>query len=83
MIHSQTIICTGVPPLVRGRAFRTSPVGSSRFAGLKVLHALTQGCDITSEEGHQFCVDNKLFTELCSTLVSAAVEIIEGIIQEK
>ena len=41
------------------------------------------GCDITSEEGHQFCVDNKLFTELCPTLVSAAVEIIEGIIREK
>ena len=38
------------------------------------------GCDITSAEGHQFCVDNKLFTELCPKMVAAAVEIIEGII---
>ena len=41
------------------------------------------GCDITSEEGHQFCVDNKLFTDFCPKMVAAAVDIVEEIIQEQ
>ena len=41
------------------------------------------GCDITSEEGHQFCVDNKLFTEFCPKMVAAAVEVVEEIILEQ
>ena len=41
------------------------------------------GCDITSEEGHQFCMDNKLFTELCPKMVTAAVEVVEEIILEQ
>ena len=40
------------------------------------------GCDITSEEGHQFCVDNKLFTDFCPKMVAAAVEVVEEIILE-
>lgn len=41
------------------------------------------GCDITSEEGHQFCDDNKLFTEFCPKMVAAAVEAVEEIILEQ
>ena len=38
------------------------------------------GCDITSAEGHKYCLDNNLFTEFCPKMVTAAVEIIEEII---
>jgi C_GCAxxG_C_C family probable redox protein len=41
------------------------------------------GCDITTEEGHQHCVDNKLFTEFCPKMVAAAVDIVEEIISEQ
>ena len=41
------------------------------------------GCDITTEEGHQYCVDNKLFTEFCPKMVAAAVDIVEEIISEQ
>ena len=41
------------------------------------------GCDIISEEGHQYCVDNKLFTEFCPKMVAAAVEVVEEIIASK
>ena len=41
------------------------------------------GCDVTTAEGHQFCVDNKLFTELCPKMVVVSVEVIEEIIQEQ
>ena len=40
------------------------------------------GCDITTIEGHQHCVDNRLFTEFCPKMVAAAVEITEEIIAE-
>ena len=40
------------------------------------------GCDITTKEGHQHCVDNRLFTEFCPKMVAAAVEITEEIIAE-
>ena len=40
------------------------------------------GCDITSAEGHKYCVDNKLFTEFCPKMVATAVKIVEGIIRE-
>ena len=40
------------------------------------------GCDITTEEGHQFCVDNKLFTELCPKMVTTAVDVVEEIIHK-
>ncbi|MBR4791904.1 MAG: C_GCAxxG_C_C family protein [Treponema sp.] len=40
------------------------------------------GCDITTKEGHQHCVDNRLFTEFCPKMVAAAVEIAEEIIAE-
>ena len=38
------------------------------------------GCDITSAEGHKYCLDNNLFTEFCPKMVTAAVEIVEEII---
>ena len=38
------------------------------------------GCDITSTEGHKYCLDNNLFTEFCPKMVAAAVEIVEEII---
>ena len=41
------------------------------------------GCDIISEEGHQYCLDNKLFTEFCPKMVAAAVEVVEEIIALK
>ncbi len=41
------------------------------------------GCDITSAEGHKYCVDNKLFTEFCPKMVAAAVDVVEGIILEQ
>ena len=41
------------------------------------------GCDIASEEGHQFCVDNKLFTDFCPKMVAAAVEVVEEIVANK
>ena len=41
------------------------------------------GCDITTKEGHQYCMDNKLFTDFCPKMVVAAVEIVEEIIQEQ
>ena len=37
-------------------------------------------CDITTEQGHQYCLDNNLFTEFCPKMVTAAVEIVEEII---
>ena len=40
------------------------------------------GCDITTKEGHQYCLDNKLFTEFCPKMVATAVEIVEKIIEE-
>ena len=40
------------------------------------------GCDITTKEGHQHCVDNRLFTEFCPKMVASAVEITEEIIAE-
>ena len=48
-----------------------------------VLAAFADECDITSEEGHQFCVDNKLFTDFCPKMVAAAVEIVEEIVANK
>ncbi len=41
------------------------------------------GCDISTEAGHLHCIENKLFTEFCPKMVEAAVEIVEGIIQEQ
>ena len=38
------------------------------------------GCDITKKEGHQHCMDNKLFTEFCPKMVATAVDIVEEII---
>ena len=39
------------------------------------------GCDVSTKEGVQYCLDNKLFTEFCPKMVAAAVDIIEGINQ--
>ena len=41
------------------------------------------GCDITTKEGHQHCLDKKLFTEFCPKMVAAAVEVVEEIILEQ
>ncbi len=41
------------------------------------------GCDVSTEEGVQYCRDNKLFTEFCPKMVAAAVEVVEEIIQEQ
>lgn len=40
------------------------------------------GCDVRTMEGVQYCLDNKLFTEFCPKMVSAAVEVVEEIIEE-
>ena len=41
------------------------------------------GYDITTKEGHQYCMDNKLFTDLCPKMGATAVDIVEEIIQEQ
>jgi len=48
-----------------------------------VLAAFADECGITEEEGHQFCVDNKLFTQFCPKMVAAAMEAVEEIILEQ
>lgn len=40
------------------------------------------GCDVSTKEGVQYCLDNKLFTEFCPRMVAAAVEVVERIIEE-
>ena len=37
------------------------------------------GCDITTKEGYQHCLDKNLFTEFCPKMVAAAVDIVEKI----
>jgi len=39
-------------------------------------------CDVSTKEGIQYCLDNKLFTEFCPKMVAAAVEVVEEIIGE-
>jgi len=39
-------------------------------------------CDVSTEEGIQYCLDNKLFTEFCPKMVAAAVEVVEEIIEK-
>ena len=41
------------------------------------------GCDISTDEGKQYCLENKLFTEFCPKMVVAAVEVVEEIIALK
>ena len=38
------------------------------------------GCDISTDEGKQHCLENKLFTEFCPKMVATAVEVVEEII---
>ena len=40
------------------------------------------GCDISTPEGAQHAIDNKLFVEFCPKMVANAVEILEEIIGE-
>ena len=40
------------------------------------------GCDISTPEGAQHAIDNKLFVEFCPKMVANAVEILEAIIGE-
>ena len=39
-------------------------------------------CDISTKEGVQYAIDNKLFTEFCPQMVANAVDILEQIIAE-
>ncbi len=39
--------------------------------------------ELFSIEGHQHCLDNKLFTEFCPKMVAAAVDFVEEIILEQ
>ncbi len=41
------------------------------------------GCDISTQEGIQYAIDNNLFTEFCPQMVKSAVIITEKIIKEK
>ena len=41
------------------------------------------GCDISTPEGAQYCIENKLFTEFCPKIVASAVEILEKILSEQ
>ncbi|WP_461436456.1 C-GCAxxG-C-C family protein [Methanosphaera sp.] len=40
------------------------------------------GCDISTEEGVQYALDNNLFTEFCPKMVESAVIITEKILEE-
>ena len=40
------------------------------------------GCDISSPQGVQYALDNKLFIDFCPKMVESAVEILEEIIDE-
>jgi len=40
-------------------------------------------CDISTEEGVEYAIDNNLFTEFCPNMVANAVEILEQIIEEQ
>jgi len=40
-------------------------------------------CDISTEEGVEYAIDNNLFTEFCPDMVANAVEILEQIIEEQ
>ena len=40
-------------------------------------------CDISTPEGVQYALDNKLFVEFCPLMVENAVEILEDIIKEQ
>lgn len=40
------------------------------------------GCDVSTKEGIQYCLDIKLFTDFCPKMVASAVDIVEEIIQE-
>ena len=39
-------------------------------------------CDISTSDGVQYAIDNKLFTEFCPMMVENAVDILEEIIRE-
>ena len=41
------------------------------------------GCDISTNEGIEYALDNNLFTEFCPQMVKNAVDILEEIIQEQ
>ncbi len=48
----------------------------------KSIHHTTQcsellKCDLRSEEGHNFAVENKLFEKICQKCISDAIGIIE------
>jgi C_GCAxxG_C_C family probable redox protein len=38
------------------------------------------GCDITTEEGHQYAEDNELFEKVCANLIKSAAEIVKEMI---
>lgn len=39
-------------------------------------------CDITTQEGINYTLENKLFTEICQKMVSSATLIVENILNE-
>lgn len=66
------------------RADRVNDMMMERFAkscGSCVCNDIL-GCDISTADGVRYALDNRLFTELCPKMVSNAVEILEGIIEE-
>lgn len=68
----------------RQRANKVNDLMMNRFkekCGFYLCNDLL-GCDVGTKEGVQYCLDNKLFTEFCPKMVAAAVEVVEGIIEE-
>ena len=66
------------------RADRVNDMMMERFAescGSCLCNEIL-GCDMSTAEGVRYAMDNHLFTELCPKMVSNAVEILEGIIEE-
>ena len=68
----------------RQRANKVNDLMMNRFKEKYVSYLCNDllGCDVRTMEGVQYCLDNKLFTEFCPKMVAAAVEVVEGIIEE-
>ncbi len=67
------------------RADRVNDKMMDRFAeacGSYVCNTIL-GCDISTPEGVKYALEKRYFTELCPDMVAAAVDVVDGIIEEE
>jgi C_GCAxxG_C_C family probable redox protein len=65
----------------------TYPMVQQFDSKFKAIHQTTNcrallQCDLRSEEGHAYAVENKLFDKVCEKCISDAVKIVEELIAE-